>query len=123
MKLFGVDYGSKKIGLAWSDTTLGMVLPYGIVKNVKELAKLVIDERIEQIVVGWPVSANGQENANTEKVKAFAYELGKATGIMVDFSDERFTSQAADAAGGGVSRDEKSAMIILEGYLQRKKKR
>lgn len=122
MKILGIDYGTKRIGLAWSDTTLGMVLPYGTVKNLEELAKLVNQEKPELVVIGWPVAANGTENKNTERVKTFGYELGQLVDAEITFSDERFSSQAADAAGGGVSRDEKSAMIILDGYLKRNKK-
>ncbi len=122
MKVLAIDFGTKNIGLAWSDTTLGVVLPFGIVKSVPELIKLIHAEKINLIVMGFPVSLMGGETKNTERVKKAAFEIQKQTSLEVQFFDERFTSQAADAAGGNVSRDEKAAMIILEGYLERKKK-
>ena len=122
MKILGIDYGTKRIGLAWADTTLGVVLPFGIVKTIPSLSKLIQEEKVDKIVLGFPIGLNGKENANTERVKAAGFEIQKATDITVEYFDERFSSQAADAAGGGVSRDERSAMIILEGYLERRKK-
>ncbi|MSU75559.1 MAG: Holliday junction resolvase RuvX [Candidatus Magasanikbacteria bacterium] len=122
MKILGIDYGTKNIGLAWADTTLGIVLPFGIVKTLPALIKLIQAEKVDKVVLGFPLGLNSQENKNTERVQNVGFEIGKATGLTVEYCDERFSSQAADSAGGGVSRDERSAMIILEGYLERNKK-
>lgn len=129
MHILAIDFGTKRIGLAWSDTALGVVLPFGLVEvkgereKVKELSELVLSDRVDKIVVGFPIGLNGKENANTERVKKFVFELQKHTAVPVDFFDERFSSQAGDALGSdGASRDEKAAMSILEGYLERRKK-
>lgn len=130
MKLLGVDYGEKRIGLALGDTILQMALPYGVIDKrtsatqAAALAEIIKRDNVEIVVFGFPLSASGRENRNTAKVQELAFELGKLVTATVDFFDERFTSQAADAVGGGgagASRDEKSAMIILDGYLTRKK--
>jgi putative Holliday junction resolvase len=129
MNILALDYGTKRIGLAWSDTTLGVILPFGVIEKpnvkakVKELAELLFKEKIQKVIVGYPLSLNGKENANTERIKKFVFELQKSTNVEVEYYDERFSSYGADAVGGGVSRDEKSAMIILESYLQRQKKK
>lgn len=122
MKILAVDYGTKNIGLAWTDTTLGVVLPYGVVKNITELVKLIKSEATDQIVVGFPISLNGEEGKNTQRVKEFIFKLQKQINVPVKIFDERYSSQAADALGEGVSRDEKSAMVILEGYIQKSNK-
>lgn len=128
MNILAIDYGSKRIGLAWTDTSLGVILPYGLIEKlslkekVKELAELISKEKVHQIVVGFPLGLNGKENANTERVKKFVFELQKLTDASVEYCDERFSSYAADATGGGVSRDERAAMIILESFLQKKKR-
>lgn len=127
MNILSIDYGSKRIGLAWVDTNLGVILPFGIVEKktvsekIKELVEIIEKERLDLIVVGFPVDRNGKENTNTERVKKMVFELQKKVKLPIEYFDERFTSQAADAKGGGVSRDEQSAMIILEGFLERKK--
>lgn len=123
MNILAIDFGTKSIGLAWCETTIGAVLPYGIIKdqNIDELAKLIKDERIERVVVGLPTGLDNKENANTERVRNFVEELKLKISCPVDFFDERFSSAQADRMGEGVSRDEKSAMIILEDYLSSKK--
>lgn len=119
MHILSVDYGTKRVGLAWTDTTLGVVLPFGIVKTMPALVKLIRQEKIGKVIVGFPLGLSGKENANTERVKKFVFELQKEVNVPVELFDERFSSQAADALGGSVSRDERSAMVILEGYLEK----
>jgi putative holliday junction resolvase len=127
MNILGIDYGSKRVGLAWTDTNLGVVLPFGLIEKstlpekIRELKDIISKERLNKIVVGFPVDQNGKENKNTEKVKKFVFEIQKITDLPIEYFDERFTSQGADAMVGGVSRDEKAAMIVLEGYLTRSK--
>ncbi len=128
MHILAIDYGTKRLGLAWADTTLSVVLPYGLIEKeslaakIADLSKLINEEKIDQIIVGFPLTLKGAEGSNTERVKKFVFELQKSITAPVEYFDERFSSQAADAVGGGVSRDERSAMVILEGYLKRNKK-
>lgn len=128
MRLLAVDYGTKRFGLAWSDTTLGVVLPFGQIEKKtsaatrRELAELVKQERIDKLVVGFPVGLNGRENSNTERVKQFVFALQKEISVPIEYFDERFSSQAGDKMGPGVSRDEKAAMVILQGYLDKNNK-
>jgi len=121
MNILAIDFGTKHIGLAWCDAAMGVVLPFGQVKK-EELAGLIKKEKIDKVVIGLPIGLDGNENANTGRVREFAAELKKEIAASIEFFDERFSSQAADRMGGGVSRDEKSAMIILEDYLKHGKK-
>ena len=123
MNILAIDYGTKNIGLAWVATGLGVVLPYGVIKdkNLVELAKLIKKENIDKVIVGLPFGLEKKENENTKKIKKFTSDLKDLIDIPVEFEDERFSSQAADRMGeGGASRDEKAAMIILQGYLAKK---
>lgn len=135
MNILGVDFGTKNIGLAWCDTAIGAALPFGVIANeqlainnkqkkssVDRLADLITKEKIDLVIVGLPMSTNSQENKNTQRVKKFADDLRKLISAPIEYYDERFSSQAADRMEGGVSRDEKSAMIILEDYLRGKKR-
>ncbi len=124
MNILAIDYGTKNIGLAWCQKELGVVLPYGNMEHRTwnmELVKLIKKEKIDKIVVGLPIGLDGEENENTKKIRSFVDELEKEIDIPVDFVDERFTSAQADNMGGTVSRDEKSAMVILETYLSKNK--
>lgn len=126
MQILAIDFGTKNIGLAWCDTGIGVVFPFGIIKSEdrdkakRELEDFVKKERVEVLVIGLPLSLDGTENKNTERIRDFASSLDLK--CKVEFFDERFTSSQADRSQGGASRDEKSAMILLESYLQKNKK-
>ena len=83
-----------------------------------ELAKIIMTEKIDKVILGLPVGLDGADNTNTARVKQFGTELEAEISASVEYFDERFSSQQADRSVGGVSRDEKSAMVILEGYLE-----
>jgi putative Holliday junction resolvase len=125
MNILGIDFGTKNIGLAWLDENLGVILPYGIVKNIgqnafKEISNLVKSEKINLIVIGLPVPDNKNKVVNITRVKNFVSELKKHVKIPFEFIDERFSSAQADSMGGAATRDEKSAMIILQSYIDEK---
>jgi len=123
MNILAIDFGTKNIGLAWCDTDIGIVLPYGIIKNqnLDELSQLIKKENIDQVIIGLPLGLNNEENINTKRVREFGDRLKSLVNIKIDFFDERFSSAQADRTEGGVSRDEKAAMVILEDYLASKK--
>ncbi|OGH69042.1 MAG: hypothetical protein A3D53_02555 [Candidatus Magasanikbacteria bacterium RIFCSPHIGHO2_02_FULL_45_10] len=129
MNILAIDYGTKRLGLAWSDTTLGVILPFGTIegdtlpRKITALVNVLKRERVDKLVVGYPLSADGKEGKNTERVQKFVFELQKQISIPIDYHDERFSSYGADAMGDGVTRDERSAMFILEGYLEKIKRR
>ncbi|OGH87505.1 MAG: hypothetical protein A3J93_03165 [Candidatus Magasanikbacteria bacterium RIFOXYC2_FULL_42_28] len=119
MNILALDYGQKNIGLAWCDTGIGAPLPFGVIKggDFAELVKVIKTENIDKVIIGLPLGMDGKEKANTARVREFGEQLKKQITASVEFFDERFSSQQADRSEGGVSRDEKSAMIILESYL------
>ena len=123
MNILGIDYGKKRIGLAWVGTDLGVVLPYGVINNeqvmMSKLGELIEEEKVDKIIVGLPIGLDGKENNNTEKVREFVKELKNNVDVLIEFIDERFSSKQADQMGGDVSRDEKAAMVILQSYLDK----
>ncbi|PIR03575.1 MAG: Holliday junction resolvase RuvX [Candidatus Magasanikbacteria bacterium CG11_big_fil_rev_8_21_14_0_20_39_34] len=127
MNILAIDFGTKNLGLAWCSEGLDLILPYGRIQTQnpeqrdQELIALVKNERIEKVVVGLPLGMQGEENVNTERIRNFVEHLKKQLDIEFDFVDERFTTQQASNTAGDISSDEKSAMIILETYLQKAK--
>ena len=127
MNILGVDYGEKRIGLAWMQTGLDVVLPFGKieVKNKEsalgELVKLIKEEKIDEVIFGLPFNLDGTENKHTDKIINFSVMLKARVDVEVEYMNEMFSSQQADKMGDGVSRDEKSAMVILESYKNRNK--
>lgn len=122
MNLLGIDYGTKRIGLAWVQVGLDVVLPFGVIETKnwkKEISELVKKEKISKIVVGLPFGLEGEENENTKRIRLFAKELGDVASIPVEHIDESFTTHEAHSMGGGASADEKAAMLILQSYLNK----
>ena len=128
MNILGVDFGTKRIGLAWVNKDLGVVLPYGQIRGADreemmlKLAKSIKEEKIDKVVFGLPLTLEGEESSNSRRVREFVDELKKNIDVPVDFYDERYSSFAADQMEGGATRDEKAAMIILQDYLEAEKK-
>lgn len=127
MNVLAIDYGQKRVGLAWVQTGVDVVLPYGNV-SPEEVVDIVKKEGINVIVIGLPLSQDGQENKHMQTVRAFAARLQEATGVPVQEIDERFSSKLADSMNGdlpageaGATRDEKAAMVILQTYMDRQK--
>ncbi len=123
MNILALDYGRKRIGVAWVDTGINVVLPLGVIENTGEavftkLADLIKKENADTVVIGLPTGMDGSENENTKNIRAFGEKLEKSISTPIVFVDERFSSRQADAMGQGVSRDEKSAMVILDSYLE-----
>lgn len=126
MNILGIDYGSKQIGLARASSDLRIVLPFGVIKNsnqrvaLDKIKEVTISENIDKIVIGLPLGLDGTENNNTKRIRMFAGEIRNECGVEIEFISEIFSSHAADRMAGGVSRDEKAAMVILQSYLDKK---
>jgi len=123
--ILGVDYGIKRIGLAITDESVGVVLPYKLLENkgleyiMEEFKKIVEQENVTKIVVGMPLTLRGEFGPKAEEIKIFIENLKGVVSVPVVFIDERFSSRLADTLGGENSknRDIGAAMIILENYI------
>lgn len=131
-RVLGVDYGSKRVGLAISDA-LGLVAhPLRVVprdRAVEEISRLVRDEEVTSVVLGLPTSLSGGEGPSAEQARRLGEEIATAAEVEVILVDERFTTRLADAAllDRGVKRgdrrrrvDKVAAAIILQEYLDRR---
>lgn len=132
----GIDYGTKRIGLALSDESGTLAFPKKIVSTGKQALADILDiittEQVEQIVVGNSLDNGGTRNSIMEDVDVFVEQLHKLTGIPVGFMDERFSSTAVRAFNfekpiantRGNSRptdhiDDRAAAVMLQRYLDR----
>jgi putative Holliday junction resolvase len=125
MKVLGIDYGEKRIGLAISDETrtfareLDILSPKEFWSSVNQLIE---NHQIIKIVVGWPLNMSGQETKKTLEVKSFKEKLEKQLKITVEIMDERLSSQMAEHLPGGKKNvDSLAAQIMLQNYLDKNK--
>lgn len=127
MRHLGIDFGTKKVGIALSDEAGTMGFPKGVLPNdnllLDVVAKLIADERVERIVMGESRDYSGNENSVMKDARAFAAALTERTGVPVAYELEMLTTQEArrdfegvhNAKSGNV--DASAAAIILTSYL------
>jgi putative Holliday junction resolvase len=108
MRVLGIDYGARRVGLALSDATGTLASPWRLVERppseaetLRVLAGIVDTLRREEdglaaIVVGWPRRLDGTPTRQTALVEAFSRALEQRTGLRVVLQDERLSSHAAD---------------------------
>ena len=136
-RILSIDYGKKRTGIAVTDP-LQLIAGGLATVATSELFNFLTDyisrEPVELIVVGEPKQPNGQPSENLERVRQFVNRWRKAVPeVPVAYYDERFTSVLAHRAmlDGGLGKmarrnkalvDEISATIILQDYMQSRKR-
>jgi len=133
MRILGLDYGDRRVGLAVSDPLqltaqpLDTRLLTGPEGDAKYFQDIVLRYEVETIVVGIPVRMDGSPGTRAEKTREFGRWLERAVGRPIVFWDERLTTRQAQGIMKGQKvriKDKKSvenqisASIILAGYLE-----
>jgi putative Holliday junction resolvase len=136
-RILGIDFGTKRIGLAVTDPLQIFASPLKTVKNnefddfIKEYLKT---ESIEEFVIGYPVRLNNKASESVKYINPFIRKLKKSfPGKPVHLVDERFTSGMAlkTMIEGGVKKEDRrdkamidkiSASIILQSFLDKRQK-
>ncbi|MDI3297758.1 MAG: Holliday junction resolvase RuvX [Bacillota bacterium] len=137
-RVLGVDVGGRRIGLAVSDPLGWTAQPYRTLERGREEAATLAELReicrrlgVERIVVGLPRTLRGEIGPQARAVEAFARALAGATGLPVEFEDERLTTVEAERAmlEADLSRrrrkravDRTAAALILQAYLERRRR-
>tara|TARA_B100001094_G_scaffold290968_1_gene308962 strand:+ start:633 stop:1046 length:414 start_codon:yes stop_codon:yes gene_type:complete len=99
-RILGVDYGDSRIGLAISDLNKIIASPFQTIRNegmeqlIDQLKVIIIDNDIEEIVLGLPVSMRGADTKQTNKVRSFS-KLLECFKIPIHMQDERLSSLSA----------------------------
>lgn len=135
MRIMGLDFGSKTVGVAVSDSLLITAQGVEIVRRKEEnklrqtlarIEELIVEYEVEEIVLGLPKNMNASEGERVELTMDFKEKLERRTGLPVHLWDERLTTVAADKAmmEAGIRRENRkdyvdmiAATLILQGYL------
>lgn len=138
MRIMGLDFGSKTVGVAVSDELLITAQGVEIIRRKEEnklrqtlarIEELARERDVQEIVLGLPKYLNDTEGERVALTKEFAEKLERRTGLPVHFWDERLTTVAADKAmmEAGIRRENRkdyvdmiAATLILQGYLDRR---
>ena len=129
----GIDYGRKRMGLAFADE-LGVAVPLQAISGAdfedwqEQLDEILHTRKVDELVVGYPLNMDGSHGTRTKEVAAFVEVLEKRFGLPVHRSDERLTSHAvredlktigksmSDRESGEL--DSGAATIILRDFLE-----
>ena len=135
MRILGLDYGSKTVGVAVSDPlgltaqkveTIWRKQENKLRRTLARIEELIAEYEVEKIVLGFPKNMNNTVGERAEKALEFGEMLKKRTGLEVIMWDERLTTVASEKVlmESGVRRenrkeviDQIAASMILQGYL------
>ncbi len=137
MRIMGLDFGSKTVGVAISDALLITAQGREIIrrehasklrKTLARIEELIVENDVSEIVLGEPLNMDGSAGERVRLTHEFKEMLERRTGLPVHLWDERLTTVAADEymKEAGIPRekrkdyvDEIAAVFILQGYLNR----
>ncbi|MDE6014317.1 MAG: Holliday junction resolvase RuvX [Acetatifactor sp.] len=139
MRIMGLDFGSKTVGVAVSDALLLTAQGVEIIRRKEEnklrqtlarIEALIEEYEVEELVLGLPKHMNGTEGVRAELTEEFKDKLERRTGLPVVLWDERLTTVSADKTmmEAGIRRENRkeyvdmlAAVFILQGYLDRRR--
>ena len=137
MRIMGLDFGSKAVGVAISDALLITAQGREIIRRehasklrrtLARIEELIVENDVSEIVLGEPLNMDGTAGERVRLTHEFKEMLERRTGLPVHLWDERLTTVAADEymKEAGIPRekrkdyvDEIAAVFILQGYLNR----
>lgn len=138
MRIMGLDFGSKTVGVAVSDSLLLTAQGLEIIRRKEEnklrqtlarIEELIVEYEVGEIVLGLPKNMNATEGERVRLTGEFKEKLERRTGLPVHLWDERLTTVSADRImiEAGIRRENRkeyvdriAASLILQGYLDRR---
>lgn len=132
----GIDFGLKRIGVAFSDETKFLSTPYEVYvrqtpeQDLQHFVGLVDANKVDEIVCGMPYNMMGEEQEIAGETREFMHELEQHVGAKITFVDERLSSVMAEDMLKQTERDWKkrkqkldavAASIILQDYLDNRR--
>jgi len=132
-RILGLDFGTKRVGVAVSDGLRVAASPLEVLDAkapdlVQRIVGIIEEYEVVEVAVGLPTSLSGDEGPSAAGARHLADRVAKATGLVVKLVDERFTSKMAESSmlAAGVRRrdrrariDKVAASIMLQSHLDR----
>jgi putative Holliday junction resolvase len=142
VRILGIDYGARRVGLALSDATATLASPWRMIQRptseratvdllMRDIEELLADaDGLEAIVVGWPRRLDGTPTDQTAAVESFRRALERRVSLPVILQDERLSSHEAEERLAVRERDWRrrkakldaaAAAIVLQDYLDQRR--
>jgi putative Holliday junction resolvase len=124
MRKMGIDYGTKNVGIAFTDEGGVMAFPHSVIPNntklQETLEQLIAEKQVAEIVMGHSLDRDGKPNAIHAAVESLMMDLTLSIGIPIHLQPEQYTSQEAKRIQGKNDQiDASAAAIILNSYIER----
>lgn len=124
MRLMGIDFGEKRIGVALSDEGGGFAFAHSVVINdknaIKKIKKICGENNVKKIILGESVDYKGKQNPIMEKIEKFKKALEKEIGLEVQYQAEILTTQEAKRLQGKNKKlDASAAALILRSFIEK----
>ncbi|MCA9361576.1 Holliday junction resolvase RuvX [Candidatus Kaiserbacteria bacterium] len=126
MRKMGIDYGSKRVGIALTDESGKMAFPHDVLTNDANLSEnittIITDKNVSEIVIGHSKKLDGSDNDIQTQIESLITDLTLATGLPIHLIPEQYTTQAAlRIQGRNKMTDASAASLILDTYLENNK--
>jgi putative Holliday junction resolvase len=124
MRLLGIDYGTKRVGIALTDQGGAMAFPYATYAHddslVARIIELCKEKEVKHVIIGKSHDLDGTPNKVQKDIEAFISSLRAGLSVPIDFEPEQFSTQAALRIQGRTKEtDASAAALILDAYIIR----
>jgi len=126
MRILGIDYGTKRIGIAVSDELGIIAQAREYIEDIDKVLDIITEENVGKVIIGYPLNMDGTVGPAGKKVEELAQSLKEKLSIPVELWDERLSTKSADdiLIKANLSRkkrkqkvDQLAAQIMLQNYL------
>lgn len=135
-RAMALDLGDRRVGIAMSDLMKMIANGYETYyrsgdesRDIEYIKRLVVDNNVDEVVIGLPINMDGTEGVRVEKSREFGQKLGEVIDAKIFFEDERLTTVSAERVliEGDVRRNKRktvidmvAATIILQAFLDKR---
>jgi len=123
LRIIALDFGRARTGVAVSDPTGTLARPLCVVEGaatpegLRRVTEIVADQEADRVVVGLPLTLQGERGEQAVETEKFVEALAAATNVPVVTFDERFTTDLAAQTPSPAAEDARAAAHLLSSYL------
>ena len=123
-RIMGIDYGSKRVGIALTDESASVAFPKAVLPNDRHLVAGILEfiaaHDVTEVVIGESKDNRGADNSIARSVRNFALQIEQGAGVIIHLEPEFYSTQEARTHTGTWSVDAEAAAIILNSFLSKR---
>lgn len=123
-RVMGIDFGSKRVGVALTDESGRVAFPKAVLPNdrflTSSLAELIVGHSVSEVVIGESKDNAGNENSIARSARVLGHTLEADTGVTIYYEPEFYSSQEVRTHTGVLRVDAEAAAVILNSFLTKR---